>query len=285
MQAFLPILSLLAVVICSLLVVRVATVALVQTGLSEQLARFQARSAFTTAGFTTSETEQVVNHPVRRRIIMILMLAGNAGLVSIVGSFVAFFADPGDNAGDSLAPTWLRLLVLAAGLFLLWVFASSLWVDRQLSRLIAWALKKYTSLELHDYAGLLHMSGGYVVGELRVAEDDWLAGRTLIELALTKEGVVVLGIEKPTGVYIGAPQGPTKLEAGDTLLVYGRSDQLRSLDDRRSGAAGNWEHARAVSKQKQIEQVEAKVLDATAEERAVDAAADEVVEELERVRS
>ena len=39
-----------------------------------------------------------------------------------------------------------------------------------------------------------------------------------------------------------------------------------------------------MSKQRQIEQVEAKVLDASAEERAVDAERGEAVEELERVR-
>ena len=239
MQALIPIFSLLSVVVASLLVVRVATVALVQTGLSEQLARFQARSAFTTAGFTTSETEQVVNHPVRRRIIMILMLAGNAGLVSLLGSFAASFADPTKDVEGVFGAAWARLLVLAGGLLLLWLFARSQWVDRQMSRVIAWALKRYTALDLHDFAGLLHMSGGYVVGELRVDGDDWLAGRTLIELALTKEGVVVLGIEKPTGVYIGAPQGPTRLAAGDLLLLYGRSEQLKGLDERRHGSAGD----------------------------------------------
>ena len=280
----LAILSLLTVIVCSLIVVRVATVALVQTGLSEHLARFQARSAFTTAGFTTSETEQVVNHPVRRRIIMILMLAGNAGLASIVASLMASFVDPRAR-GDALwDQTWFRMTVLVGGLLGLYAIAMSRWIDRQMSRVIAWALKRYTALDLHDYAGLLHMSGGYVVGELRVAKEDWLAGRSLIELALTKEGVVVLGIEKPNGVYIGAPQGQTRLDEGDMLLLYGRSEQLKALDDRSAGTAGNWEHARAVSKQKEIEAVEAKVLDAAEKEKSADAEAGEVVEELERVR-
>lgn len=57
------ILSLLAVLIVSLLITRIATVALTLTGLPRELARFQARSAFTGVGFTTSETEKVVNHP------------------------------------------------------------------------------------------------------------------------------------------------------------------------------------------------------------------------------
>jgi len=35
-----------------------------------------------------NESERVVNHPVRRRIIMLLMLTGNAGVVTAVSSLI-----------------------------------------------------------------------------------------------------------------------------------------------------------------------------------------------------
>jgi len=54
------ILSLLLIVTLSVLVTRTAAVALTHTGLTRETARFQARSAFTGAGFTTMESEQVV---------------------------------------------------------------------------------------------------------------------------------------------------------------------------------------------------------------------------------
>ena len=57
----------------SLLITRIATEALTLTGLSRTSASFQARSAFTGAGFTTAESEAVVKHPVRRRIIIVLV--------------------------------------------------------------------------------------------------------------------------------------------------------------------------------------------------------------------
>ena len=63
----LALISLFVVVLASLLVTRVAAVMLTLTGLSAQSARFQARSAFSGAGFTTSESEAITNHPVRRR--------------------------------------------------------------------------------------------------------------------------------------------------------------------------------------------------------------------------
>lgn len=52
--------SLLIVLLMSLIITRVATVALTLTGMSYSAARFQARSALTGAGFTTNESERVV---------------------------------------------------------------------------------------------------------------------------------------------------------------------------------------------------------------------------------
>ena len=75
-----------------LLITRVATVALTITGMSLEQARFQARSAFTGTGFTTSEAEAVVGHPARRRIVMTLMLVSGAGAVSVLGTLILTFA-------------------------------------------------------------------------------------------------------------------------------------------------------------------------------------------------
>lgn len=247
------IISLLTVLVFSLLVVRIATVALTMTGLSRELARFQARSAFTGAGFTTSESEQVVHHPVRRRIIMLLMLLGNAGIVTAMSTLMLSFV----NVGQS--ETWsgslgFRLLVLGSGLTALWYVAYSQWVDRRMSQLIGWALKRWTTIEVRDYAGLLHLAGDYIVIELTVEPADWLANRTLAELKLSDEGVLVLGIEKANHTYIGAPRGPHVLEPDDTVILYGRQEVLVNLDERRAGAAGNWEHHKTVDRQQRVEQ-------------------------------
>lgn len=125
------IISLLVVITVSILMTRVATIALVHTGLSQPAARFQARSAFTGAGFTTQESERVVNHPVRRRIILLLMLLGNAGIVTAVSSLILTFVEHDDPS--SLA---FKVVLLLLGLVLLWALAMSHWVDRHLSRII-----------------------------------------------------------------------------------------------------------------------------------------------------
>jgi len=74
------ILSLFVVLLLSMIVSRVGSVALSLTGLNYEVARFQARSALTSTGFTTVEAEDVVNYP----IVMALMTAGSLGFVSVL---------------------------------------------------------------------------------------------------------------------------------------------------------------------------------------------------------
>lgn len=54
------ILTLIFVIALSMLITKIAAIALTQTGMERDRARFQARSAFTGAGFTTSESEMVM---------------------------------------------------------------------------------------------------------------------------------------------------------------------------------------------------------------------------------
>jgi len=84
---------LLIIIIISYCIVRSGAIALEMTGVSIQIARFQALSAFTGTGFTTQETERIVNHPIRRKIISFLMILGNAGIVSIIGAFIFSFGE------------------------------------------------------------------------------------------------------------------------------------------------------------------------------------------------
>lgn len=109
---------------------RIATVALVHTGLFREIARFQSRSAFTGVGFTTEESEKVVNHPLRRKILMLLMFSGNVWFVSTISTLVSGFMDKGDHG----AFLWIyRLGIPATGVVLLWPLAISHWVDRWFS--------------------------------------------------------------------------------------------------------------------------------------------------------
>lgn len=235
--------SLLIVLIVSILTTRIASVALTHTGMSREMARFQARSAFTGVGFTTKESESVVNHPLRRRIVLRLMLIGNVGIVTAISSLILGFVDMGSTSGI------LRLAFLLGGLSLLLVIFYIPRVDRYLSNFISRQLKKYNFLQVHDYASLLHLAGEYRVSEIQVAPDGWLAGRTLRQAQLLEEGLLVLGITRRSGNFIGAPAADTRIEEHDNLVLYGRASCIEKLESRRRGPKGDRAHDAAVGEQ------------------------------------
>jgi hypothetical protein len=218
--------SLLVVLLLILLISRIATTMLTLTGLSEESARFQARSALTLVGFTTAEAESVVNHPVRRRVVMWLMLVGAAGVTTGVTTLMLSFLNTDRSEAGG------RLLLLVGGLVALLLLTRSRLAGRLLERLIARALDRWTDLEIRDYDALLRISGEYAIAELFVEPDDWLARKTLGELQLSQEGVRVLGIVRPDGSYLGVPEATTMIEPGDTLILYGPDSRVEELDRR-----------------------------------------------------
>lgn len=246
MAGIIGVIALLAVLVLSLIITRVATIALTMTGLSQEAAHFQARSAFTGTGFTTSEAESVVNHPVRRRIIMLLMILRSAGLVTIVLFLILSFLGSGSDIAKLARLGWL-----VAGVAALWLLSSSKALDWYLSRVVSRALQRWTRLDVRDYASLLRLSGEYRVIEVQVRQGDWVAGKNLQCCYLPEEGITVLGISRADGSYVGGPKGETEIFPGDTLILYGRAQKLQELDERRADVTGDEAHARAVREQKQ----------------------------------
>ena len=220
--------SFLLVVALSMLVIRTGTVALQMTGLAPDVARFQSISAFSGAGFTTAESDLVVNHPARRRIIETLIELGGAGVITGIASLVLTFATEG-----SADPA--RLLGFVAGLLGLALLAHSRHFERLLTPLIRRALRRFGDLEVRDYVGLLQLHGDYAVSELEVNPRDWLRTRRIGDLDLPAEGVTVLGVWKADGTYIGLPTEDEPLAPGDRVVAYGRGETMRELASRAAG--------------------------------------------------
>lgn len=247
------IITVILILIFSILITRVASIALSHTGLSRETSKFQARSAFTGVGFTTSESEKVVNHPVRRRILLILMILGNAGIVGGVASLMIGFTDISGAFG-----TWIRIAVLVGGVIILWNVANSRWVDRQLSNFIDRLLKKYSRLEVKDYDSLLHLSGDYRISEIPIENNHWLKDQDIKDSRLRSEGVTILAITRNDGTFLGTPHGTTTIQEGDSLIVYGRVEALSKLERRSKGKRGDQSHRKMMDEQKKVVKKEEK---------------------------
>jgi hypothetical protein len=219
------VLAILAAVVVLALILRVGTAAMVVSGLSRDVAAFQVRSAFFGVGFTTGEAELIVNHPFRRKLAQVLMLLGAIGITSLIGSAVVTFARTEDNL-------LLPILALIAGLFLLWALTTWRPVDRFLIGLFERLLRRWTTLDTQDYHALLRLSTDYTIRQYNVQPEQRLVGRSIAELLPEANRIVLLGIERADGTYLGAPSLETTIEAGDTLTVYGRDETLEAIAQR-----------------------------------------------------
>lgn len=182
---------------------------------------------------------------------MALMLVGSVGLATSIAGVLAGLVSAADT-GDRLS----RAAVLAGGLVLIYVASMSKRVDRHLSKVIGGALARFTDLDVRDYAALLHVSGEYEVKEMLAAPDGWMTGRTLGELRLRDEGILVLGIVRSDGSYFGVPTKGTRIEAGDTAILYGRDGRFAELTARPRGPAGDQAHQGAVAAQAEVAEEE-----------------------------
>ena len=249
-----PLISLIVILTLSVLITKIATEALIHTGLSKQSAKFQARSAFTGVGFTTSEAENIVHHPVRRRIVMSLMLIGNVGIISAIASLMLTFV----NTGQSEQDNFLRVAIITGSMATLWGLSKSKWVERILVKIIQKALSRFSSLIIRDYVELLDLRGEYEITVIEVDEGDWCENRTVGNLQLWQEGINLIGIQRDDGTYLGTPQHNTKVTTHDQLILYGRENALRNLEKRKRDFVGDQQHEEAVKEQSAEEEKQRK---------------------------
>ena len=179
---------------------------------------------------------------------MILMLVGNAGIVTGMASLMLTFVHDSDRGWFIFA---LKIALLVSSLIILWMIASSAWVDRHLSVLIERGLKRYTRLNVRDYESLMQLAGDYRLVELAIGDKDWIAGKTLAEADLYSEGLLVLAVNHATSGFVGVPHGDTRIHSNDTLVLYGHLDAIEALDTRRRSHLADQSHREATLKHEQ----------------------------------
>ena len=170
--------TLLFVLTISVLLTRFGSVALRQTGLSTQVARFQALSAFTGTGFTTPESESIVNHPLRRRIVALLMIIGNLGLVTVLATVILTFIDARESLGASLA----QALWLGAVMVVMWFLVLNRHADRLICGLMGRLLQRSALFE-SQIVTLLQLPEAHAVAQIQITEDSPLAGQLCSEIS------------------------------------------------------------------------------------------------------
>ena len=244
--------SLLTIITLSIVVIRIGAIALELTGLPSEVAAFQAQSAFSGTGYTTSEAESVVNHPVRRKIVRVLILLGSAGLTSTIATFILTFI------GESNQSITFRFCFLSIGIFIIYLLSRSQSLYRAMKMLILKMLKRYTSLHVIDYQEVFGLSKGYTISKFKVKKNSWMDNKTLEELKLNSEGILIFSIQrkiKNEDKFIGVPTSSTIIKAGDILTCYGQAEAIKGLSTRQKGQQGDKEHEAQIKEEKVLAEV------------------------------
>lgn len=215
----------------SVAIVRIASVAMRLTGLPETVARFQCLSALTGTGFTTGESEMIVNYPIRRRILVALMILGNLGLISIGATFIVAFVDTGTDA-DAV---FLQAVAFAAAIGLTFIVATNRPLDRAMCGLIGAVLLKVTSLGARRYQRLLQLENGYSVAE-HVCRTT--AMPTVASVTPDDDTLLLLSVRPAGRGQIVRPAGDITLSPNDIVVCYATETAHDALEDAlRNGGA------------------------------------------------
>jgi len=215
--------SLLIIIALSIIVVRIGAIALELTGLSSEIASFQAQSAFSGVGFTTVESETIVTHPVRRRIIRVLILLGSAGVTTSIATLVLAFV------GQSGKDVVRRGETLLIGLLVIFLIARSKHIYNIMKVIITRALKKWTKLRIYDYEQLFGLGEGYAIARVTVTKNNPFTDKPIKSLKSHLEDILILGIYRKVDKkmqFIGAPHGDVILKAGDELICYAKEEVI-----------------------------------------------------------
>ena len=202
---------------------QMSTGALIATGVPPDIAAFQARSAFSGAGFTTTEAENVVNHPTRRRVIATTMFVGSLGTPTLVVTVLLGLVAPGPGS------TTERTLVTVWGSIAILLMIT----NKPMRRVLVGVGQRYTQNRLvpalgHDADELFTIGHGYVISSVLVASDPDHASRSLRGLQSAIPGVRVLGVKR-NSEYFGEPPVDIDLQEGDRLVIYSHRDRLDFL--------------------------------------------------------
>lgn len=203
-----------------IIIVEISAIALKLTGMDLHVARFQALSALVTVGYTTSDSEVVVKHHLRRRIIMVLMVLGYLGTATIVTALIDIMQHPLTlvQAGTAVALAIIAVSIATTRSIRLRLDRG---IERQLTR-------RYRSLRSRTVEEVLHLDRQYGVAEVILKKDHHLIGQTIAHSKIRDAEIFILAIERGKN-FIHSPRGDQILIKEDKLIVYGKLQKIHLL--------------------------------------------------------
>ena len=234
MNVWLALSLILGVVAVYMFTVEVFSVAFKLTGLATSKIRFQVASMFTGAGFTTNESELIVNDERRRKIAVACIYTGHIFSVVIMGLVINVFFSIGTFVGSGASTThtfteWYFIVFYAASaLFLLMLFIKIPPINRRFQKLLETiAINSSKKSKNTNIITVLDLYGKHAIAEVILNRlPDFAKEKSLFEMGLTKKFLInVLSIRR--GKRIIEVTKDTMFSKGDVLVIYGLINDIK----------------------------------------------------------
>jgi hypothetical protein len=215
---------LLITILISFIIVRIGGFALQLTGIEPEVARFQALSAFSGTGFTTREAERVVGHRMRRRIVTILIILGNAGTVTVIATLVASFTQV-----EGYAWFFVRLAIIVGGIVGLYQLIIRSNVGQ---RIVDWMQRPIVHRILRAAPAaeeVFHVEKDWAISLVTIKGSSKRSGLSVADITVGGD-IEILGINR-AGTYLTRPDKEEKIAQGDRLLVYANRKAVKRILD------------------------------------------------------
>jgi hypothetical protein len=215
---------LLIAILVSFIVVRIGGFALQLTGIEPEVARFQALSAFSGTGFTTREAERVVGHRTRRRIVTILIILGNAGMVTVIATLVASFTQV-----TGYMWFFINLAIIVGGIFGLYQLIIRSNVGQRIVDRLQRPVMNRILREVPAVEEIFHVEKDWAISLAMIKGSSKSIGLSVADI--TAEGdIEILSIDR-AGTYLTRPDLEEKIMEGDRLLVYANRKSVKQILD------------------------------------------------------
>lgn len=224
-------------IVVSMIIVQIGSVALELTGLEESIARFQALSCFTGTGFTTKESELIITNPQRRRIASFLMVLGHAGLVTLIATFA-----------NSLRPTvltdkfklpfihtffpshllpWINLIIIIGAVYVIYKLFTHTNFTKKLTNILKTHILKKEIIKPAVYNEFLVAPSGYGIVQIHVLKGSPVINKIVSALGPAEQDFSLLAVVRE-GKTIPNPQSNTKIVIDDKLICFGKMESIRN---------------------------------------------------------
>ncbi|MGG4268284.1 TrkA C-terminal domain-containing protein [Peribacillus simplex] len=198
------------------LVIEISVTLLKLTGLKSTVARFQVISMLTGTGFTTDESKSIIDHPVRRKISMFLILFGVFSLAVIISSISSLLTDD------------LRLMelsIIIGILAVLAIFVKTPFLNNRISNKMRSEMHNHYELWEHPIEDVLFLEEEDVVMEIDIYEDSEFIDAKAFDVIPHGADINILFIESGE-VKIRKELYEYKIKLGDTLILYGNKKEI-----------------------------------------------------------